>query len=171
MSDHAVSEIDPELGAMTKVLAALQPLASDARVRVTRWVIDKLEMQSLVAEARKPLVEPKISSSPAPAAPSARLELGIGTIAAKLEAKSGADLALAAAAYLTFAQGKSRISRKEIWEAMQMASGYFKKSAMGGGNYSRSLQTLVRSGQLNEVSTDMYTIAAKEAATLRGKLD
>lgn len=173
MSEDTVLELDPEVSAMTKLLAALQPLESEARIRVTRWVIDKLEMHSLVAPMTpsRPMsaTQQAATSSVTASPPSERLELGMGSVAAKLGGNSVKDLALAAAIFLTLVHGKSRITRQEIWTAMQQATGHFKKG-MKGGNFSRALQTLLKEGHLNEIAKDAYALPASQLDSARARL-
>lgn len=50
------------------------------------------------------------------------------TIAAKVGGKTGPELAMAAAAHITFVRKQDRFSRSELLREMQSASSYYKKS-------------------------------------------
>jgi hypothetical protein len=90
------------------------------------------------------------------------------TIAGKLGAKSGTDLAIAAAAHLTIVASRHEFSRKDLLEQMQGASGYYKDSY--GSNFSNYLRTLVRNGDLVEPRSDVYALNATKATALRSTL-
>ncbi len=79
-----------------------------------------------------------------------------GTIAGKLQCKSGTDLAIAAAARLTLVDGRDRFSYQDVLAQMKAASGYFKKGY--GTNLTNALRTLTKQGKLIEVATNTYTI-------------
>jgi hypothetical protein len=51
--------------------------------------------------------------------------LTTGTIAAKLKARSGSTLLMAAAAHLTFVADKSTFSRQDLLSEMQSATSYY----------------------------------------------
>jgi hypothetical protein len=58
-------QIDPEVDAMTKVLAALEPLPGDARDRVAKWISDKLGMRGF-GQSSKTLLELNEGKADAP---------------------------------------------------------------------------------------------------------
>jgi hypothetical protein len=90
------------------------------------------------------------------------------TIASKLSAKTGPDLAVAAAAHLTFVRGVDSFKRSELLEEMQRAKAYYKQNY--SGNLTATLNGLVKTGRLTEVAKDTYALAADNAASLRGQL-
>lgn len=96
------------------------------------------------------------------------LELTTGSIAAKLSAKSGTDLILAAAAHLTFVAKKQKFSRQEITNEMKSASAYFKKSY--ASNLTKGLNALVKSGKLLEPSSGSFALSATTQASLKARL-
>lgn len=98
----------------------------------------------------------------------ATLELSTSTIASRLGAKSGPDLAVAAAAHLDFTQGRGKFTRKQILAEMQGAAGYYKASM--SGNLSKSLEGLVKSKRLNHMAGDTYALAADERRSIEVKL-
>lgn len=97
------------------------------------------------------------------------LVLSTGSIASKLSCNNGSDLIIATAAHLTFVAEKSKFSRKEIIQEMQTSTAYYKKSYLG--NLTQNLNSLIKSGKLNEPSTGHYSLPAKILSDLRKKLD
>jgi len=103
----------------------------------------------------------------APAAPGGKIELSTNSMAAKLNCKTGADLAVAAAAHIAFAKGQSVFSRKELLDEMKTASGYYKNNY--SGNLTKILNGLVKS-KFNEPSTGKYALRAALDKELRTAL-
>lgn len=95
-------------------------------------------------------------------------ELTTGSVAAKLSAKSGTDLILAASARLTFVAKKQKFSRQEITKEMKSASAYFKKSYVN--NLTKGLNALVKSGKLLEPSSGAFALSAATRESLRARL-
>lgn len=91
------------------------------------------------------------------------------TVAAKLGAETGPDLILAAAAKLTFADGVTSFTRKELLAEMQTASNYYKTSFTS--NLSTYLSRLVKAGTLLEQAKDTYALSSTKAQELRTALD
>ncbi len=89
---------------------------------------------------------------------SRRWELSVSTIATRLGAKTGPDLAFAAAAYLAMVQEKERFSRKDIHDTMKTDSGVYKRSM--SKNLTAALQSLVKSGKVNETAKGSYALSA-----------
>lgn len=100
---------------------------------------------------------------------STNLNMAVGTIAARLSVSSGPDLAIAAAAYLQFAQGMPSFKRSDLLSAMQSATAYYKASM--GGNLSSALKTLVSGKKLNELTGSAYSLTAAEQTSLRARLE
>ena len=90
------------------------------------------------------------------------------TIAGKLECKSGPDLAIAAAARLTFVQGKDQFTRSALRAEMRTASSYYKKSYTN--NMGKILDGLVKSGKLQEPVDDSLALSVTERKRLEGHL-
>lgn len=96
------------------------------------------------------------------------LELTTGSVAAKLSAKSGTDLILAASARLTFVAKKQKFSRQDLINEMKSASAYFKKSYVN--NLTKGLNALVKSGKLLEPSSGSFALSAATRASLKARL-
>jgi len=90
------------------------------------------------------------------------------TIATHLGAASGPELAIAAAAHLTFFTGKDSFTRSEIHNEMKAAVTYYKASM--SGNLSKILGTLVENKRLNYLRTNTYALSAAERTVLEPKL-
>jgi hypothetical protein len=90
------------------------------------------------------------------------------TIAAKLGAETGADLLLAAAAYLQFVNARESFKRQELHDAMKAAKSYYKANM--GGNLSKMLAGLVSAGRINELSNSEFSLSAAEQSSLKGRL-
>jgi len=78
------------------------------------------------------------------------------TVAAKLDAKTGTDVAMAAAAKLALVDSQDEFSRDDLLTEMKNAKGFYKKTH--SGNLSAHLNSLVKQGKLHEVSADRYSI-------------
>jgi len=89
------------------------------------------------------------------------------TIANILGAKSGSDLALAAAAHLHFKQKKENFTRREITKEMRGA-GHWKGSY--GNNLTKYIETLKTKDQLRERSKDTFALSPKERQRLETDL-
>jgi hypothetical protein len=96
------------------------------------------------------------------------MKLSTNSIAAKLSCSSGPDLAVAAAAHLTFVKKQDVFKRQQLLTEMKSASGYYKSSY--GANLSGSLKTLVKNQTLTEPSTGNYSLSAKTRKDLGGRL-
>jgi len=90
------------------------------------------------------------------------------TIASHLGVNSGPELAMAAAAHLTFAAKKDTFSRKEILTEMKDATTYY--NANMSSNLGKALDTLVKAKRLNQVKVGVYALSASERSTLEAKL-
>lgn len=87
----------------------------------------------------------------------------IGTtssIAADLDAKTGPDLALAAAVRLTLGLGKASFSRKELLTEMQSATSYYNKNM--SGNLSKMLTAMIKDKVVREVAKDTFSLSAEK---------
>ena len=103
-----------------------------------------------------------------PVGHSRKWELAVSTIATRLSAKSGPDLASAAAAHLTLVQGRERFSRQDLLENMKAHSGMYKTSI--GKNLTSTIQSLIRNGRLNEVAQGSYSLTAAEKERVESSL-
>lgn len=150
---------DRELAAMGKVLDAIEKLSPEEKSRVLSWV------------AQKFAVELKVSTGKRPADDGAAGGGGhsTDTIATALDAKSGADIVIAAAAHLHFARGKQKFTRQELTAEMRAAPAHFKESYVN--NLSAYLAGLTKADRLRLVSADTYAISSKERQSLEKVLE
>lgn len=95
--------------------------------------------------------------------------LTTGSIAAKLSAKSGSDLLLAAAAHLALVSKKDTFSRQQLLTEMQSATQYYKTSY--SANLSKYFKTaLLKDGFLSETSKNSFALKAAARGELEKKL-
>lgn len=97
----------------------------------------------------------------------APIGMSVTTISAKLGVKSGADLALAAAARLTRG-GSSSFSRQQLLDEMKAATGFYKTTIRS--NLSNYLLTLVKEGKLQETAKDTYSLSMATKTEIEAKL-
>lgn len=90
------------------------------------------------------------------------------SIAAKLGAKTGSELAVAAAAKLVLGAGFEQFSRKQLLQEMQNATQYYKSSY--GSNLSKTIKTLVGDHRFIERAKDTYALKADLVSTLESQL-
>ena len=151
---------DKELKVMATVLPALESLEPEERKRVLSWLTQKLGIETLAASAR--------SSKGTSGTSDERLDLSTDTIATILQAKSGTDLIVAAAAHLHFSAAKQKFTRQELTAQMRSAPGYFKETYVN--NLTTYLAALCKADRLRLVATDTYAISIKERKELEAKL-
>lgn len=104
-------------------------------------------------------VSPMASSPPGGLAP----KLHVNSIAEKLSAKSGSDVARAAAASLQLVDGKDKFTRAELLARMKEATKYYKESM--SSNLTKALETLLN-GKFNQIGSDVYALSAAEHTAL-----
>jgi hypothetical protein len=95
----------------------------------------------------------------------------IGTttsIAARLKVQSGPDLAIAAAARLTLAEGRSVFTRKQLIAEMKSAPNYYRETYLK--NLSGTVHRLLKDGKLNEPSTGNLALTPSCQSDLEAKL-
>ena len=107
-------------------------------------------------------LEPRLGSKQIPR------DLSTSTVAYKLSAQTGADLAIAASAKLLFVDGSEQFSRKDILSEMRQAPAFFKSTY--SNNLTRSLEGLLKSDRLRLTGPETYSISANEKERLRTKL-
>lgn len=95
-------------------------------------------------------------------------DITTSTIAARMGANSGPELALAASAHLTFVRKMDSFTRKEILREMQNASQYYNKSY--SGNFSRILDRLLKNKKLSEQVNNKYALTAETRRELESVL-
>jgi len=90
------------------------------------------------------------------------------SISAKLGAKTGAELAIAAAARLVLGLGQEQFTRKQLLQEMQNGTQYYKSSY--GSNLTKTIKTLVGDQKLIERAKDTYALKADVVASLEARL-
>jgi hypothetical protein len=94
-------------------------------------------------------------------------KLFITSIAKKLGAKSGRDLARAAAAYLQITEGQTSFSRRDLLEAMKKAPSYYKET------YRKNLSAIIDHlipKVLNQIGEGTYSLTASELTAIETAL-
>lgn len=91
------------------------------------------------------------------------------SIATKLNAKSGSEVAEAAVAHLAIIRGMATFKRSDINDAMKSAAGIYKSNM--SSNLSKIVQTLLNQEVLVETGTDIYALTPKAEAGLKGRLE
>ena len=90
------------------------------------------------------------------------------SISAKLGAKTGTELAMAAAARLVLGMGQEQFTRKQLLQEMQNGTQYYKSSY--GSNLSKTIKTLVGDHKFIERAKDTYALKADVVASLEERL-
>ncbi|MCF6097991.1 hypothetical protein [Mesorhizobium muleiense] len=86
-------------------------------------------------------------------------KLHVNSVAAKLNAKTATDVAMAAAAYLQLMAEKDTFSRQELLATMKGATKFY--NANMAGNLTKTLKVLVGT-KFNQVGTDQYSLTSPE---------
>lgn len=94
-------------------------------------------------------------------------KLHVNSVAKKLVAKTGPQLAEAAAAALQIYDGKPTFTRGELLETMKKATMHYKDSM--AGNLTKILVTLVGT-KFNQVSDGVYSLSAETYQDLESRL-
>jgi len=94
-------------------------------------------------------------------------KLHVNSVAQRLKAKTGPEVAVAAAATLQICEGKRTFSRTELLEMMKKASLHY--SATMSSNLTKILGTLVGS-KFNQISDGVYSLTSEEHQKLVGQL-
>lgn len=125
-------------------------------------LIERLqELSANLPSASAPELISGISQATSPASPTDKckaLNYSVNTIAAKLGGKNGREIALAAAAHLTFVEQKGNFSRQELLKAMHQANSYYKQTM--GSNLSKTLARMVKDNDLLENAKGSYSLSA-----------
>lgn len=150
------NQIDPELKAMSAIVAALTGLDEDARRRVLTWVAEKSGLRSPLEIATAAAAQSTTGEKPSK-------EGTISQLAAKLGVKSCKDLLLAAALHLVEYQGKERFTKEE-WtacarEAKQWKSAYSVQT-------STVINRLMDASSVNETAKGTFALTDETIAKL-----
>lgn len=135
------------------LLSAVSELHQKAGASITRS-----ELTSLPAEA----------PTEAQQGQGTAIQMTTAAIASRLQAKSGSELVMAAAAHLSLAQGLKTFSRKRLTEEMKSATSVYRETYVS--NLSKSLRTLLKDNKLNEPSRDVYALTHAAEQELRNRL-
>ena len=95
------------------------------------------------------------------------LKLHVNSVADRLGAKTGADVALAASAFLQIVERKESFTRRELLDTMKNATNYFNQNI--GSNLTSIIKSLLGI-KWNQLANDSYALKSGEITTLRGKL-
>jgi hypothetical protein len=90
------------------------------------------------------------------------------TIATLIQAKTGGDLVIAAAARLILVEGKESATRAELLDEMRSAKTFYKTTM--NNNLTKTLKHLAKEDRLRLVGNNMYALSQKERQTLEQKL-
>lgn len=102
------------------------------------------------------------------APPGAPLQMTVKTIATKLNASSGSDLALAAMCSLHFGKSMPKYKRGEVLTEMKAATGIYKPSM--SKNLSHHLRSLLNDGKIVEAEPEVYALTPATETPLRQQL-
>lgn len=112
--------------------------------------------------------------TPAPAAPEVPnitdngvKKLHVNSVAQTLKAKSGSEVAVAAAATLQICEGKQTFSRNELLDTMKKATMHY--NANMSSNLTKILGTLVGS-KFNQIGDGVYSLKSDEHQKLASQL-
>ena len=86
-----------------------------------------------------------------------------------MNARTGSDLALAAAAKLTLADGRDRFNRRDLLAEMRSAGSFFRKTY--ASNFSNYLGTLLKDRKLIESSNGIFALEATTRNEMRRELE
>ena len=89
-----------------------------------------------------------------------RDDLSVSSIAARMNAETGADLIMAAAVFLAECAGQPVFSRREILDTMKGSTAHYNKNM--SSNLTSYLRGLVKGGRLNERTDGFYALTANE---------
>lgn len=101
-------------------------------------------------------------------AASGAFNFSTNTIAAHLEAKSGASLIICAMAQIELVQKKTSSTRTEILTEMKNATTYYTETMRS--NLSSSLSNLLKAKRINQIAKDTYALSAGERKQVEAKV-
>ena len=111
---------------------------------------------------------PSVNTKSSPTPPADEFDLSVATIAERLDAKTGPDVVLATAAYLTFSQSETKFSRDNIRGAMK--SDVSRYDANVSKNLSQYLRSLVKDKCLNNLADGSYALSASKRKEIESAL-
>lgn len=129
-----------------------------------KGLLDRIETLAGKVPSPAPIAPPNVgAASPEPVKTAGSLKLHINSIAEKLAAKSGSDVARAAAASLQLVDGKEKFTRSELLSRMKEATKYYKDSM--SSNLTKAIESLLN-GKFNQIGADVYSLTAAEYSAL-----
>lgn len=157
------SKIKIKLGAIEIEYEGSEEFLKEELPALLKAVSDLYKSSGALIEEVRPPANPATGSSVAN-----NIQGTTATLAAKLGGGSGPDLAMCAAARLTFVSNKEKFHRKELLEEMKSASNYY------NSNYAKNLTVLlgnlVKAGKLMEPSKDNYSLSADSLKNIGAQL-
>ena len=130
-------------------------------------ILDKVP-ELLRIEVGSPILpKPNVKGAKIDEGQGQNLTLSVLNIAGKLGAKTGVELAIAAAAYLHFVLGKATFSRDEITSNMKSATGVFKQTFIK--NLTPTLSRVEKAGDFLKSGSN-YSLSANKVAELNAIL-
>jgi hypothetical protein len=154
------AKLSIKLGALELVYEGSQDFIEDGLLDI----IERLASLEIPDVAPSVTTLHPVSSEPGRAAPTLApapmSRLSTSDFAVKMSVKTGTDLAMAAAAYLHHTRGSEEFRRLDLLNAMKSAKAFYKASY--GSNLSKSLETLTKSGRLQNPGTETYALPYAE---------
>ncbi|HKW54975.1 MAG TPA: hypothetical protein VJO12_14880 [Stellaceae bacterium] len=129
--------------------------------------VQDMAAKSTPVMARSAMNAGKPGATPA-SSPSTPVQMTTKSIATKMSAKKGPEVAKAAVAKLGILQGKPTFSRSEILEEMRTATGIFRPSM--NGNMTPILNSLAQDDVIIESSPEVYALTPNGETQLRQQL-
>lgn len=152
-------------GALTVEVEATRSFLRDDFLNVLH------DLREFAAEAPSTAIVTNSSSNgvAVASAPESRLDLTTSSIAAAMNARTGSQLAMAAAAKLTLCDGRDRFNRRDVMAEMRSAGSFFKKTY--SSNFTNYLNTLLKDRKLNEVGNGVYALPEATRREVQELLD
>lgn len=97
-----------------------------------------------------------------------RVDLSITAIASRLRSKTGPDLLIAAAAFLTLCEGRDSFSRDDLRKTMKEAHGYFKDSMVR--HLTKYLRGLLKKDRMRQTANGEYALSIAQKNELYAAL-
>lgn len=130
-----------------------------------------LELVQERADLQRPaptMIQANSVETPLPLPNGSKPSHSTNTIATLLNASTGGDLAIAAAARLILIDGKETVSRSDLLKEMQGATTFYKQTM--SNNLTTTLKALAKDDRLRLVGSNTYSLSHKERQTLEQKL-
>lgn len=122
------------------------------------------DIHNSLPQTPSPSVDAPTSVEPAPPAanPSASTGLGLSTrsIAARMNAENGPELAICAMAHLELVKGLESYERKSILDEMKSATGYYNNNM--SRNNAANIASLLKNKRVTEVGSGKFCLSATE---------